>query len=130
MRLQAATMSDAQRAWCNLLRAIPSRFCAPAMSLLMCQKMPPQRRPMTRAMTQCMSSSVGLRMISVNVRLYSTASSRVIGVRGGFLCCSSTTSGISLGTCLQENWQHSCAYCSVLDTSCRMDDAVTAATSL
>ena len=75
------------------------------MSLLMCQKMPPQRRPITKAMTQCMSSRVGLRMISVNVRLYSTASSRVMGVRGGFLCCSNTMSSISsaaLSACLYE----------------------------
>ena len=68
----------------------PSLFWAPAMSLLIFQKMPPQSRPIARAMTQCMSSSVGLRMISVKVRLYSTASSRVMGVRGGFLCCSSS----------------------------------------
>ena len=68
----------------------PSLFWAPAMSLLIFQKMPPHSRPIARAMTQCMSSSVGLRMISVKVRLYRTASSRVMGVRGGFLCCSSS----------------------------------------
>ena len=68
----------------------PSLFWAPAMSLLIFQKMPPQSRPIARAMTQCMSSSVGLRMISVKVRLYRTASSRVMGVRGGFLCCNSS----------------------------------------
>ncbi len=42
---------------------------------------------MTRAMAQCMASSVGLRIISVSVRQNSTASSRASGARGGFLCC-------------------------------------------
>ena len=51
---------------------------------------------MTMAIAQCMASSVGFRTISVNVRQYRTASSRVSGVRGGFVCCAGNRDGHEL----------------------------------
>ncbi len=61
----------------------PRRFCAPTLVVSSFQKMPPQNRPTTAAVTQCIISSAGLRRISVSVRLNSTATSRMNGVRGG-----------------------------------------------